>query len=130
MKKNMICLIVAAVAVFSLVFLPFFASTDNDGTWSLVDLPEGLDLFDEFCTIAWVLAIIACAGAIYGAYMKDKQMTFIASTVAAVLLLLSMIAKPSEWDGVKFGIGFWFGFLGSAATAVMVKVFEKEWDEQ
>ena len=134
MKKNMLCLIVAAVAVFALLVLPLLSYSERFisvkvGILSSSEMLE-FGVFDDFFSIAWVLALVAGAGAIYGAYKKDKQITFIASAVAAGLMLLSMITLPEKWEEFSFGIGFWLSLLGFAATAVMVKVFEKEWDEQ
>ena len=141
MTKRMICLIVAAVAVFSLLVLPVMKvevsysgrvmASESGNFFDILDA-----LFDEFCYIAWLLAILAGAAVIYAAaVMKDKNITFIASAAAAGLTLLSWITFPSESaQGMEVsasaGIGLWIGLLGFAATAVMVKMFDKEWDDE
>ncbi len=139
MTKRMICLIVACVAVASVLFLPLMTVSVSMMGQSISESANFFDaldggLFEEFCSIAWLLAIIAGAGAIYGAAVKkDKNITFIASAVAAVLMLLSLITLPdapvASYE-ISGGIGLWIALLGFAATAVMVKVFDKEWDDE
>ncbi len=129
LTKNMICLIVACVGVIALLFLPLL----SNGFMSLnfFNLLSLSSFLGDASYIVWVvvLALIAGAGAAFFAFKKDKNITFLASVVAAGLLLLTLILAP-EGAGSSFGIGFWIALIAFVATAVMTKVFANEWDAE
>lgn len=131
LTKNMICLIVACVGVVSMLFLPLLSISmfGQSMSFNFFDLISEGGLFDSFTSIAWLLAIIAGAGAAFFAFKKDKNITFLASVVAAGLLLLSLIFAPEGMGGF-FGMGFWIALIAFVATAVMTKVFANEWDAE
>ncbi len=140
MKKSLICLIVAIVAVVSLICLPLLTVEAKMLTKTLSESANFIDVIKgdvgiEFCVLMWFVALIAGACAILGAIKNNKKITFVSSVFAACTMVFSFITilKPQESMGVEFvysaGIGMWITIALFAANAVLVKVFEKEWEE-
>lgn len=128
LTKNMICLIVACVGVFALLFLPLI-SVAGFMSFNFFDLISEGGLFEEFTSIAWLLALIAGAASAFFAFKKDRNTTFLASAAAAGLMLLSWIFAP-EGMGDYLGMGVWLSLIAFAATAAMTQIFANEWDAE
>ncbi len=129
MKKNMVCLVAGVIAIFSLLFLPLL-SVQGLITFSFFDMPPNRGIFDQFCTIVMVAALIAGICAMYGALKEKKKITFSASAVAACSMLLSLFTMPDNWSGFSYGIGFWISFVAFAFSAFAARGRRKKKDEE
>ena len=129
MKKNLICLIAAGVAIISMLFFPLL-SVQGLMTFSFFDMPPNRGLFDSFCTIALVLALLGGICAVYGALNGKKKLIFTSSLTSVCAMLLSIFTMPDIWSGFSYGIGFWISFAAFVFCAIAARGRRKKKEEE
>ena len=128
MKKSLICLIVSAATLISLLVLPIFGSGDESVNLVKKISEESFEaLYSNMCTFALLLALFVSIAAAVSALLADRKAILI-SSFAGIGLMLSSYLSSIDASALTFGIAFWIAAAGFLVNTVIAIIFEKKWN--
>lgn len=117
MKKSLIILICSAVAVISLLFLPFISASFRGLSMSF-NLFDVMDINGSGVVVTFsIIAILAAIATAVGSFVLKNKLISMAGAVTALISLF--IAMLDFNDGSNYGAGIWIALICFIANIVL-----------